>query len=195
MPEALTADMLKIDQMQTEELQALLSILLSSERQHGPLLRQALEQHMLPECLRPSRDPTCNTRFLHNVMLTGKDLFHCQNRPFQVTFWRLRRTVCTCIMCSAHSAKRLWPANVWSGSCSCNGRHQENKGKKKLGKKRPHLLASFQSRHQLSTLLLLQDIRLRDATCSQKMQSDLLMLPAASRSLLCIPLRLTYDSA
>ena len=73
MPEALTADMLKIDQMQTEELQALLSILLSSERQHGPLLRQALEQHMLPECLRPSRDPTCNTRFLHNVMLTGKD--------------------------------------------------------------------------------------------------------------------------
>ena len=72
-PEAFIADMLKVDKMQTEELHALLCILLSTDRQHGPLLRQALEQYMLPECLRTSRDPICNTRFLHNVMLTGKD--------------------------------------------------------------------------------------------------------------------------
>ncbi|DBA69487.1 TPA: hypothetical protein ACH3X2_001171 [Trebouxia sp. C0005] len=85
MPEAFIADMLKIDKMQTEELHALLSILLSSQRQHGPLLRQALEQHMLPECLRPSRDPTCHTRFLHNVMLTGKDqAFPLPESPFSV---------------------------------------------------------------------------------------------------------------
>ncbi len=85
MPEAFIADMLKIDKMQTEELHALLSILLSSERQHGPLLRQALEQHMLPECLRPSRDPTCNTCFLHNVMLTGKiQAFPLPESPFSV---------------------------------------------------------------------------------------------------------------
>ncbi len=84
-PEAFIADMLKINKMQKEELHALLSILLSSERQHGPLLRQALEQHMLPECLRPSRDPTCNTRFLHNVMLTGKDqCFPLPESPFSV---------------------------------------------------------------------------------------------------------------
>jgi hypothetical protein len=85
MPEAFIADMLKIDKMQTEELHALLSILLSTERQHGPLLRQALEQHMLPECLRPRRDPTCHTRFLHNVMLTGKDqAFPLPESPFAV---------------------------------------------------------------------------------------------------------------
>ncbi|DBB01508.1 hypothetical protein WJX77_000015 [Trebouxia sp. C0004] len=41
MPEAFIADMLKINKMQTGELHALLSILLSTECQHGPLLRQA----------------------------------------------------------------------------------------------------------------------------------------------------------
>ena len=73
MPEAFIADMLNIDMMQKEELHALLSILLSSDRQHGVLLRQALEQYMLPECLLKRRYLTCNTRFLHNVMLTGED--------------------------------------------------------------------------------------------------------------------------
>ena len=87
MPEAFIADMLRTDKMQTAELHALLSILLSSERQHGPLLRQALEQYMLPECLRTSRDPICNTRFLHNVMLTGKDqAFELPESPFAVYF-------------------------------------------------------------------------------------------------------------
>jgi len=85
MPEAFIVDMLKIGKMQTAELHALLNILLSSERQHGPLLRQALEQYMLPECLRTSRDPTCNTRFLHNVMLTGRDqAFALPESPFSV---------------------------------------------------------------------------------------------------------------
>ena len=37
MPEAFIADMLNIDMMQKEELHALLSILLSSDRQHGVL--------------------------------------------------------------------------------------------------------------------------------------------------------------
>ena len=73
MPEAFIADMLNIDMMQKEELHALLSILLSSDRQHGVLLRQALEQYMLPECLLKRRYLTCNTCFLHNVMLTGED--------------------------------------------------------------------------------------------------------------------------
>ena len=84
-PEAFIADMLKVDKMQTEELHALLSILLSTDRQHGPLLRQALEQHMLPECLCPSRHPTSITRFLHNVILTGQDqVFPLPDSPFNV---------------------------------------------------------------------------------------------------------------
>jgi len=85
MPEAFIADMLNVDMMQKEELHALLSILLSSDRQHGVLLRQALEQYMLPECLLKRRYLTCNTRFLHNVMLTGEDqVFPLPESPFIV---------------------------------------------------------------------------------------------------------------
>ena len=85
MPEAFIADMLNVDMMQKEELHALLSILLSSDRQHGVILRQALEQYMLPECLLKRRYLTCNTRFLHNVMLTGEDqVFPLPESPFIV---------------------------------------------------------------------------------------------------------------
>ncbi len=119
MPEAFIADMLKINKMQKVEFHALLSILLSSERQHGPLLRQALEQHMLPESLRPSRDPTCNTRFLHNVMLTGKDqCFPLPEAPFSVHILEVEKNgmhlyhVFGTFRQHVKLAERPWPANV-----------------------------------------------------------------------------------
>ena len=119
MPEAFIADMLKINKMQKVEFHALLSILLSSEQQHGPLLRQALEQHMLPESLRPSRDPTCNTRFLHNVMLTGKDqCFPLPEAPFSVHILEVEKKgmhlyhVFGTFRQNVKLAERPWPANV-----------------------------------------------------------------------------------
>ncbi len=72
MNEGSIATVLKVESMQREELHAVLNILLQSHRHSGILLRKALEQHLLPESLRADTVQECHTRFLHNIMLTGK---------------------------------------------------------------------------------------------------------------------------
>ena len=89
------AAVLKIDTMQSAELDTLLGILVNTEHAPGMLLRKAVQQHRLSEALQSGSDWSASVRILRNISMPGTGthtVIQVPHSDFHVIVYRTKIT-------------------------------------------------------------------------------------------------------